>query len=50
MRELERLPDAAKAAAAAWNKDAQLLIDAGRALDALSAHGFRELEGKSSRK
>ena len=44
--ELDQLPEPAKAAAAAWVKDAQLLVNAGRALDALRAHGFQELEGQ----
>jgi uroporphyrinogen-III synthase len=44
--ELEQLPEAAKAAAASWVRDAQLLVDAGAALDALRAHGFQELEGQ----
>lgn len=46
LAELNQLPEPAKAAAAAWLKDAQLLVDTGRVLDALRAHGFRELEGQ----
>ena len=46
LAELEALPD--PAAASAWKKNAHLLIEAERALDALSVHGFRELEGRQA--
>lgn len=43
LAELAALPD--PTAAAAWIKDAQFLIEAGRVLSTLSAYGFRKLEG-----
>ncbi|MEE2760717.1 MAG: uroporphyrinogen-III synthase [Pseudomonadota bacterium] len=42
LAELAALPD--PKAAAAWIKDAQFLIEAGRVLSTLSAYGFRKLE------